>query len=136
MSHRTLLSAPNAGGIDALSIDGVELFAGALTAPDLTLLADVAVRWLGGGPGARIAQDAALSELLRRGGTMDSIAKARLGYAASAVRALLLDKRRGSNWTLGWHQDRTIAVRSTRRRVLQVDYAAASLPNGLEWSGI
>jgi len=28
------------------------------------------------------------------------------------VRAILFDKSDGANWTLGWHQDRTIAVRA------------------------
>ncbi|WP_404374207.1 phytanoyl-CoA dioxygenase family protein [Sphingomonas sp. MMS24-J45] len=37
----------------------------------------------------------------------------RLGSKVRPVRALLFDKHRGSNWALGWHQDRTIEV-STR----------------------
>lgn len=43
----------------------------------------------------------------------------RLGFAAAEVlgagswpvRAILFDKSEGANWSLGWHQDRTIAVR-------------------------
>lgn len=34
-----------------------------------------------------------------------------LGSQTRPVRALLLDKRPGANWALGWHQDRTIEVR-------------------------
>jgi len=34
----------------------------------------------------------------------------RLGADAKPVRAILFDKSAGTNWTLGWHQDRTIAV--------------------------
>lgn len=33
-----------------------------------------------------------------------------LGPQARAVRAILFDKHGGANWSLGWHQDRTIAV--------------------------
>ncbi len=45
---------------------------------------------------------------------MDRIAKARLGNEAQPVRAILFDKQPGANWALGWHQDRTIAVRSKK----------------------
>ena len=33
-----------------------------------------------------------------------------VGAMHQAVRAILFDKSDGSNWALGWHQDRTIAV--------------------------
>lgn len=36
----------------------------------------------------------------------------RLGPAARPVRAILFDKSAATNWALGWHQDRTIAVRA------------------------
>lgn len=39
------------------------------------------------------------------------IAGARLGTGAFPVRAILFDKTPGANWALGWHQDRTVAVR-------------------------
>jgi hypothetical protein len=42
---------------------------------------------------------------------MDTAAKSRLGHDAQPVRAILFDKRPGENWSVGWHQDRTIAVR-------------------------
>jgi len=35
-----------------------------------------------------------------------------LGAAVLPVRAIFLDKSAEANWSLGWHQDRTIAVRS------------------------
>jgi hypothetical protein len=215
--------------------DGAERFAGALTTHELTLLADLMARRLEDGPGTRLTSDPALAALLRPNGSLDTIAKAKGGGEACAVRAVLFDKKPGSNWALGWHQDRTIAVTSrietdgfgpwstkagilhveppfeyiesmitlrahlddcgednaplliapgshrlgrmpvdqvaaiaerhgtfacladagdvwlcataivhsskaartpTHRRVLQVDYAAASLPNGLEWLGV
>lgn len=44
----------------------------------------------------------------------DAIARELLGPAARAVRALFFDKNEHRNWALGWHQDRTIAVRARR----------------------
>ena len=40
------------------------------------------------------------------------IARQAIGPAARPVRAILFDKNAASNWALGWHQDRTIAVRA------------------------
>ena len=40
------------------------------------------------------------------------IAAAKLGPQARAVRAVLFDKTPATNWALGWHQDRTVAVRA------------------------
>ena len=34
-----------------------------------------------------------------------------VGDEAQPVRAILFDKTPAANWSLGWHQDRTIAVR-------------------------
>ena len=44
-------------------------------------------------------------------GPASAIATAILGDGARPVRATLFDKDRHRNWALGWHQDRTIAVR-------------------------
>jgi hypothetical protein len=40
------------------------------------------------------------------------IARRHLGPAARPVSAKLFDKSASRNWALGWHQDRTIAVRA------------------------
>jgi hypothetical protein len=47
-------------------------------------------------------------------GAADAIAESFLGPASRPVRAMLLDKNTDRNWALGWHQDRTIAVRARR----------------------
>lgn len=39
-----------------------------------------------------------------------ALAAAHLGAAPRPVRAVLFDKTPGTNWALGWHQDRTVAV--------------------------
>jgi ectoine hydroxylase-related dioxygenase (phytanoyl-CoA dioxygenase family) len=44
-------------------------------------------------------------------GAIGSIAASFLGPNCRAVRAILFDKTATTNWSLGWHQDRTIAVR-------------------------
>lgn len=59
-------------------------------------------------PGARLGPAAGLHDLLA---PVHAIASSLLGAAARPVRALLLDKGEASNWALGWHQDRTIALR-------------------------
>lgn len=43
-------------------------------------------------------------------GPIHTVAAAHLGPAARPVRAILFDKTATANWSLGWHQDRTIAV--------------------------
>jgi hypothetical protein len=44
-------------------------------------------------------------------GPADKIARLLLGAGARAVGAKLFDKSAARNWALGWHQDRTIAVK-------------------------
>lgn len=41
-----------------------------------------------------------------------AIARDALGEAARPVRAVLFDKTATTNWSLGWHQDRTVVVRA------------------------
>jgi hypothetical protein len=64
--------------------------------------------------GTRIKGDAELARLLDGKGPICNFAAERLGSAARPVRAILFDKSPQTNWGLGWHQDRTIAVRQRR----------------------
>lgn len=59
-------------------------------------------------PGVRIAPGQVVRLAACRAITADL--RALIGPAARPVRALLFDKRDGTNWALGWHQDRTIEV--------------------------
>jgi ectoine hydroxylase-related dioxygenase (phytanoyl-CoA dioxygenase family) len=52
--------------------------------------------------------------LLEHRGIIGAVAANYLGAAARPVRSLLFDKSGTSNWSLGWHQDRTIAVAERR----------------------
>ncbi|WP_241491785.1 phytanoyl-CoA dioxygenase family protein [Sphingomonas endophytica] len=60
--------------------------------------------------GVRLHGHAALPPLLATG-PIRAIAARGLGPAARPVRAVLFDKNPAANRSLGWHQDRTIAVR-------------------------
>jgi hypothetical protein len=64
--------------------------------------------------GARLQGDVELARLLDGSGAIGRIAAERQGSAARPVRAILFDKSPQTNWGLGWHQDRTIAVRTRR----------------------
>jgi len=51
-----------------------------------------------------------LSALLAPETAIGSVAAGVIGQAARPVRAILFDKTATANWSLGWHQDRTIVV--------------------------
>lgn len=61
--------------------------------------------------GIRLHGMTGLSDLLAADTAIGRIAADRLGPAAVPVRAVLFDKTPRANWSLGWHQDRTVAVR-------------------------
>ncbi|WP_309662403.1 phytanoyl-CoA dioxygenase family protein [Sphingomonas sp.] len=65
-----------------------------------------------GRPGIRLTESALapVIDLIRHDGSVGKIASALLGRPAFGVRAIMFDKHADANWSLGWHQDRTIAV--------------------------
>lgn len=62
-------------------------------------------------PGLRLRDVAGLPMLLAARSAIGSIPARHLGPDARPVRAILFDKSAATNWSLGWHQDRTIAVK-------------------------
>lgn len=62
--------------------------------------------------GTRLFDVGPLAPFLAAAGPVTALARDRLGDDARPVRALLFDKNAQSNWTLAWHQDRVIAVRT------------------------
>lgn len=60
--------------------------------------------------GVRLSHLGTASYLFSSDGLVGGVASAALGAAAFPVRAIFFDKSARSNWALGWHQDRTIAV--------------------------
>ena len=65
----------------------------------------------GNNPGRRILDLTELLPALRAEGEIGRIAAGYLGNNARPVRAVAFDKSPDLNWSLGWHQDRTICVR-------------------------
>ena len=63
-----------------------------------------------GHAGIRAAGNPDLAGLVATTGAIGGLAAAILGSGCRPVRAILFDKTAGTNWALGWHQDRTIAV--------------------------
>ena len=62
--------------------------------------------------GIRLHGVKSLLPLLGGDGPIGALAASTIGGGAKPVRALLFDKTEDKNWSLGWHQDRTIAVKS------------------------
>jgi ectoine hydroxylase-related dioxygenase (phytanoyl-CoA dioxygenase family) len=62
--------------------------------------------------GVRIFGDAVLARLLAADGLIGKTVAQIIGRSAQPVRAILFDKSPVNNWALGWHQDRTIAVKA------------------------
>lgn len=87
--------------------DGAQLFPAAF-APEQIAALEALLPDLDERPGARINPIAGLADAVA---PATSIAAKILGPGAKPVRAMLFDKSPARNWALGWHQDRTIAVR-------------------------
>lgn len=67
-----------------------------------------------GNAGLRLAGSARLEALLGPAEAIGTHVVALSGQRMKPVRAVLFDKSLDGNWSLGWHQDRTIAVRERR----------------------
>jgi hypothetical protein len=89
--------------------DGYFHFSRALNERDLARIEEIATVE---GPGVRLTSATLqpISDLLDVDGAVGSIVADLIGRAAFPVRAILFDKSLEANWSLGWHQDRTICV--------------------------
>ncbi len=106
--------------------DGTEHLPGAATA----WLSDLELAFAGlpkDQAGIRIHGLPALRRLLTENGPFGRIATRILGQCQS-VRAVLFDKTPSTNWSLGWHQDRTICVKD---RVDVQGYGPWTIKHGL-----
>lgn len=61
--------------------------------------------------GVRISGLPGLRPYLAPGSSIGTVASRALGAEGKPVRAILFDKSERTNWSLAWHQDRTICVR-------------------------
>jgi hypothetical protein len=80
-------------------------------------------------PGIRLQGNVALHSYLSINGLVAEIARSILGAQAKPVRAILFDKTPLTNWTLGWHQDRTFGV---QRRAEVAGYGPWSIKAGVQ----
>jgi ectoine hydroxylase-related dioxygenase (phytanoyl-CoA dioxygenase family) len=88
---------------------GAERFAGAIV-DTLADLRAALVHLPSEHAGVRIYGIEALRPFLACDGAIGSIAADKLGPSCRAVRAIFFDKTVETNWSLAWHQDRTICV--------------------------
>lgn len=112
-----------------LSRDGAQHFPAALSPDDLAHL-DQALSCAGvGRPGVRLTGIPALSEFLSPAGSVVRLVRTYLSPVARPVRALLLNKTHDQNWSLGWHQDRTMAV---RKRIETPGFSNWTVKSGIQ----
>lgn len=94
--------------------DGAQLFSGAAEGRTLAAVAQALADQPAGRPGIRLYGVEELKPLLDACGPIGRVAATILGAGCRPVRAIVFDKNEATNWSLYWHQDRTIAV--TERR--------------------
>jgi len=88
---------------------GCVRFAGAV-AETLPMLETLTSRFYEGNAGTRIADDVDLFNYLALESHVGRLVSSFLPHG-KPVRAILFNKTAQNNWTLGWHQDRTICVK-------------------------
>ncbi|WP_068081835.1 phytanoyl-CoA dioxygenase family protein [Novosphingobium rosa] len=93
-----------------LAEHGAQLFGGALR-PHLSDMLAVLEALPAQQAGVRISGLPALRPYLAPDGPVGAVANQCMGRDAMPVRAILFDKTAETNWSLAWHQDRTICVR-------------------------
>ena len=97
-------------GDEAFERDGFKLFPQAAGGAALVRLREFV--GVGSGAGTRLDANALtpVADLIGRNGAIGEVAATLLDRQSFAVRAILLDKQPDTNWSLDWHQDRTINV--------------------------
>ena len=122
-----MITCARASGL-TLAVDGAQHIPGATS----SVLADIdaAVAKLPSlQAGVRIHGVEALSLVLISEGAIGGIASTVLGSVCRPVRAILFDKSVNTNWSLGWHQDRTICV---KQRIEVDGYGPWTTKRGLQ----
>jgi ectoine hydroxylase-related dioxygenase (phytanoyl-CoA dioxygenase family) len=93
--------------------DGAQLFRGALK-PCIAELKGGLADLPHDAAGVRIYGIETLEPLMATTGCIGAVAASVLGQGAQPVRAVLFNKSTKTNWSLAWHQDRTICVKEKR----------------------
>lgn len=107
--------------------DGAQLVPGVFDADALREVAALAPA--GDVPGARLFGSELLRRFLHPDSALSRLASRFLGPSARPVRALFFSKSGENNWRIGWHQDRTIAV---RRRIDAASFDVWSVKGGVD----
>ena len=107
---------------------GAQWHPGAVTR-DLIALRAALERLIEDHAGIRISGIERLRPLLASQGSIGSVAAGVLGPASRPVRAILFDKTAETNWSLTWHQDRTICV---RRRIDVDGFGPWTIKGGMQ----
>jgi hypothetical protein len=92
---------------------GAQLFRAALK-PSMAALEAALAQLPRDEAGVRVHGLRGLESLLSSDGCIGAIAETVLGTGARPVRALFFNKTAAKNWSLAWHQDRTIPVKDRR----------------------
>jgi hypothetical protein len=91
--------------------EGAQLFKAALSATQVSALESPLAGQQRDHAGVRLSGIPELRPFLSPAGPVGQVPVSVLGRECLPVRAILFDKSAEQNWSLGWHQDRTIAVR-------------------------
>lgn len=102
-------SFPDPGG-PVFRRDGAQIFRSALGPASVSDIYDALAHLPPDQAGIRLRGLSALRPVLMPTGAVGAVAAEVLGASCRPVRAILFDKTPASNWSLGWHQDRTIIV--------------------------
>ena len=108
-----------------LDPDGAQLFPATFTSEQVTALEALLPVLIDARPGARLNPIRGLADAVA---PATQIATDTLGPGTKPVRAMLFDKSPARNWALGWHQDRTIAV---RKRIDTSGFADWTVKHGI-----
>jgi ectoine hydroxylase-related dioxygenase (phytanoyl-CoA dioxygenase family) len=96
---------------------------------DLDILSTILANLPSDRAGVRLRGIDRLGRYLATGGRIGAVAAEVLGDASRPVRAILFDKTADTNWSLDWHQDRTICV---EQRVDVDGYGPWSMKAGMQ----
>ena len=94
----------------AFERDGAWRFERRLAPDQIDALRTLADERIGDRPGTRLDGEVRLAALLATSGPVGAVAMLLTSPSARPVRAVLFDKTVDANWTVAWHQDRTIPV--------------------------
>jgi hypothetical protein len=108
--------------------EGAQLFRAVLTRDQLNLLEEVLSQLPHDHAGLRLRGVEGLAPFLASTGQIGRCAASVLGGDCRPVRAILFDKTPETNGALGWHQDRTIAV---KQRVAVDGFRTWSVKSGM-----